>query len=430
MDRRSSESLRARFAQRRLDDILETSDSNYDENNLFDKHHDEMPIDEVSFYGSHSPRSRSPQPCPPSPIMDIAYLPPEGSPQRFTVVHDTVTIVDNDRLRGDCASFQDGKSSGFQKFHFTEPRLPKLQDEKSPQKMIQHEYKSRVSPKNNFRIFNSLSSTSTESMEDDYMELFDMEALEDVSNFPTNMNTLISGDIKNVKTTPEMKRPVVRRCLSLTDSNEKHRTRNVLFEPKTPEILKKLDENSPRLTLTGERCFKRPEPPSTSPIQSKRYKPDLDEKENSIINSQQFLQEPPRPVLRKSMSLNDAHIMTALARSSSEPDLIGDFSKPFCLPLMDGRHQDLKSISCDTMARLIKGEFADSVASFKIIDCRYPYEFEGGHIRGAHNLYTHDQILEELVNCKTEAPTVQAEGPKRHILVFHCEFSSERGPKL
>lgn len=82
------------------------------------------------------------------------------------------------------------------------------------------------------------------------------------------------------------------------------------------------------------------------------------------------------------------------------------------------------------MAKLVYGEFNDSVDSFKIIDCRYPYEFEGGHIRGAQNLYTHEQILAELVNSKTETPKLVADESKRNIIVFHCEFSSERGPKL
>jgi M-phase inducer phosphatase len=82
------------------------------------------------------------------------------------------------------------------------------------------------------------------------------------------------------------------------------------------------------------------------------------------------------------------------------------------------------------MRRLLQGDFDDSVASYKVIDCRYPYEFEGGHIRGALNLWTQEQIIEELVSKKIETPSVAADGQKRNILIFHCEFSSERGPKL
>lgn len=116
--------------------------------------------------------------------------------------------------------------------------------------------------------------------------------------------------------------------------------------------------------------------------------------------------------------------------ASSEPDLIGDFSKSYSLPLMDGRHRDLKSISVHTMAKLVRGEFTGDVASVRVVDCRYPYEFEGGHIIGAENLYTKEEILSKLVNTKTEVAVVQPDGPKRNIIVFHCEFSSERGPKL
>lgn len=82
------------------------------------------------------------------------------------------------------------------------------------------------------------------------------------------------------------------------------------------------------------------------------------------------------------------------------------------------------------MAKLVRGEFSGSVSSFRVIDCRYPYEFEGGHIRGAENLYTEEDIYRVLMSTKTEAATVVPIEPKRNIIVFHCEFSSHRGPKL
>lgn len=65
---------------------------------------------------------------------------------------------------------------------------------------------------------------------------------------------------------------------------------------------------------------------------------------------------------------------------------------------------------------------------------RYPYEFEGGHIRGAKNFYTKEQIMKEFVNSKdgvNKADSSDQNGAnKRNILIFHCEFSSERGPNL
>ncbi|XP_054264484.1 M-phase inducer phosphatase-like isoform X2 [Macrosteles quadrilineatus] len=139
---------------------------------------------------------------------------------------------------------------------------------------------------------------------------------------------------------------------------------------------------------------------------------------------------PPRPKFRHCLSESEAAIKSALHRSQEE-ELIGDFSKRFALPLIPGSHQDLKSISPSTLARLINGEFGDTIASFQIIDCRYPYEFEGGHIRGARNMYTKDQVMKEfLEERKGEPPSTTTADGKRHIIVFHCEFSSERGPGL
>lgn len=52
-----------------------------------------------------------------------------------------------------------------------------------------------------------------------------------------------------------------------------------------------------------------------------------------------------------------------------------------CLPTHGGKHQDLKYISRHTMSRVLSGEYSDVVEKAIIVDCRYPYEFEGGHIQ-------------------------------------------------
>lgn len=62
--------------------------------------------------------------------------------------------------------------------------------------------------------------------------------------------------------------------------------------------------------------------------------------------------------------------LSFLFLATQNPDLIGDFSKPFILPLMEGRHQDLKTISADTLASLLNGDFSEEIESYVIIDCR------------------------------------------------------------
>lgn len=128
--------------------------------------------------------------------------------------------------------------------------------------------------------------------------------------------------------------------------------------------------------------------------------------------------------LPRSLSDTDATIKLALQRSDQEPDLIGDCTKPYALPLVRGKHQDLKMILPSTLADVLQGKYSSVVDEAVIIDCRYPFEYEGGHIRGAINVYSVEALMAEFFKDAAPAPV------GRQILVFHCEFSSERGPKL
>ncbi|XP_061727103.1 M-phase inducer phosphatase 1-like isoform X2 [Cydia pomonella] len=231
------------------------------------------------------------------------------------------------------------------------------------------------------RIFTSESTTS---MESGFVSEFDDQLLDiEESNSPkvANFDNLLSGQIKN-NVISNAKQPLYR-SKSFNPAQSKARV-SLLSILESPQ----------------KRSQKRSEPVEGG--ESKRRKC-----------------EEVRPVLQRCFSENNASIMSALDRSDVNPDLIGDFSQPFALPLTRGNHSDLKSISCDTLAGLLRGDF-QNVPDFQVIDCRYPYEFEGGHIAGAQNLYTPTQIL----------ALVQGPRPQGKVLVFHCEFSLERGPKL
>lgn len=140
---------------------------------------------------------------------------------------------------------------------------------------------------------------------------------------------------------------------------------------------------------------------------------------------------------------------------------------------------------------MLNGKFDDQIDEYIIIDSRYPYEYEGGHITQALNIYKKDELIEEffikrlnfkqirkkitssmsssclstylnqqnvkLVQRKsiadiqeqqenesmdhdggqqqqqassTNAGQQTLDSGKRVIIIFHCEFSSERGPTL
>jgi len=118
-------------------------------------------------------------------------------------------------------------------------------------------------------------------------------------------------------------------------------------------------------------------------------------------------------------------------------DILPDSSRLYCLPTIprqcDSKHPSLRSISSHTLADLIFGVHAQQVASFRIIDVRYRFEFEGGHIQGAEN-WQHGEDEEFLSSFLSPEPLPAPpeycvdNDEKRNILIFHCEFSSQRGP--
>lgn len=123
---------------------------------------------------------------------------------------------------------------------------------------------------------------------------------------------------------------------------------------------------------------------------------------------------------------NQEEIKEALKFRDDSKELIGDMTRSHTLPtLKNKKHNDLASISSQTMADLLNGQYDNKIGKFLILDARYPYEFEGGHIDGAENAYFKDKIFNTLF----ENP-MQPVDNKPFVIIFHCEFSSERGPRL
>lgn len=100
------------------------------------------------------------------------------------------------------------------------------------------------------------------------------------------------------------------------------------------------------------------------------------------------------------------------------PTLTSDFR--MALPLVPNlKHDGINTVSCSTVKDILNGEFVTQFRHVFILDCRFDYEFEGGHIRTAIHANDPQVLVDRFFKHRVEGPT---------CFIFHCEFSSKRGP--
>ncbi|KAJ9480965.1 hypothetical protein VN97_g12548 [Penicillium thymicola] len=84
----------------------------------------------------------------------------------------------------------------------------------------------------------------------------------------------------------------------------------------------------------------------------------------------------------------------------------------------EGRADLLPRIDKKTLLELMDGKFEDQFDHLLVIDCRFKYEYGGGHIDGVINYDDKENLVEEFF----KAPK------SRTALVLHCKHSTYRAP--
>ncbi|CAL4117793.1 unnamed protein product [Meganyctiphanes norvegica] len=332
------------------------------------------------------------------------------------------------------------------------------------------------------RSFSSLSMTDDE--DTILMDLMNEDGSAD-ENQPTGFSTLLSAPIKSSSSAitaqtlfspksyakPDVQRKItlfgqpqfsIKKSISMMDTTPFRTALNFNTSPissRVPVVPLKIKKDSP-----DSSTFKRPQPPiDLKIVDNKRRKieipscvktgsttiPTIPKTSNSEIRNfifplpvsrQSSLPTPALPTpaglpsqekqkLFRSNSESQVSIMKALSKTANTQEkLTGDLSRPIALPTIEsGENPDLPSITSETLAALINGKYNDKINSYKVIDCRYPYEFDGGHIQGADSWHNPQMVHDHLAKQKC-TPVIPAEDQKRDILIFHCEFSQKRGP--
>ncbi|NXT93321.1 MPIP2 phosphatase, partial [Anhinga rufa] len=110
-------------------------------------------------------------------------------------------------------------------------------------------------------------------------------------------------------------------------------------------------------------------------------------------------------------------------------ELIGDFSKAYLLQTVEGKHQDLKYISPEMVREqqpLPETPRWGCLARCVCVSPPPPASAPPLPPQGAVNLPMEQDVEEFLL----KKPIVPFDASKRVIVIFHCEFSSERGPRM
>lgn len=91
------------------------------------------------------------------------------------------------------------------------------------------------------------------------------------------------------------------------------------------------------------------------------------------------------------------------------------------LPHFIADEESLPRITKETMIDVLDGKHRATYDQSFIVDCRFEYEYEGGHIDGAINVNSKEELASKLFEPVTSNKT---------LLIFHCEYSAHRAPLM
>jgi M-phase inducer tyrosine phosphatase len=81
----------------------------------------------------------------------------------------------------------------------------------------------------------------------------------------------------------------------------------------------------------------------------------------------------------------------------------------------------LPRINHGTLIGVLNGDYDHLYDQTMLVDCRFEYEYNGGHIDGADNFNDKEELAKQLFEPAPSSNT---------LLIFHCEFSKQRAPLM
>lgn len=132
----------------------------------------------------------------------------------------------------------------------------------------------------------------------------------------------------------------------------------------------------------------------------------------------------PRKLFRRSLSMFE-HPEDVLKeeKSSALLDSIMDVDEAYTLklPHFNKEEELIPRITKETMADVLDGKYNHCFDESLIVDCRFEYEYKGGHIASAVNFNDKEKLATTLFQNASTTKT---------LLVLHCEYSAMRAPNM
>ncbi|KAH0564906.1 hypothetical protein GP486_001705 [Trichoglossum hirsutum] len=187
----------------------------------------------------------------------------------------------------------------------------------------------------------------------------------------------------------------------------------------SPPQDRKTSLSNPSLTLMGPPRMKQPFPSlassarNGSPVYGHIRKPSTQaaRPRKQFRRSLSMFEHPGDIMKEKKDACASAGLQSIMDVDESHKLLLPSFipeDRPDCLP----------RVSRETLIDVLDGKYGRLYDHTIIVDCRFEYEYEGGHIEGAVNYNDKELLAKKLFECANS----------NTLIIFHCEYSAHRAP--
>jgi M-phase inducer tyrosine phosphatase len=152
----------------------------------------------------------------------------------------------------------------------------------------------------------------------------------------------------------------------------------------------------------------------------------------SQVRKSAAVRPPPRKQVRRSLSMfqHPDDVINGqqddYSHINSSPSVSMDLDEPYKpkLPhfINEEEPDSLPRVKQDTLVSVLNGDYNSHYDKILIVDCRFEYEYNGGHINGAVNYNDKDQLTKDLFEHGGVTPNT--------LLILHCEYSELRAPRM